>query len=430
MNLPDLVEIVPANAPVKVRVTVPGSKSLTNRALVLAALATGEVTLTGGLWSEDTQVMVAALAQLGIEVNVQPDPKETGNRQFTVQGRGGRLNPGGSRQHPMELFVENAGTAARFLSALVCLGEGFYRISGIDRMHERPQKELFEALKDLGYPLQDTDGKLPVLIEGKGPRPGATCEVGIEKSSQFASALMLSATRGQWTVKVRDSKSDEAPYVLMTEALIRDFPRDRGVWRIEPDASGGSYFYGAEVALNSRPQSKSSMVSVVDWPVSGWQVDAKYPGFMHLPEVVSRERDLGDSIMTAIVLAPLADHPVKFTDLGRLRLQECERVKALKTELQRCGARVEEEGDSLMIFPSKLHGGLVETYNDHRMAMCFATFGLAVEGIRIRHPSCVRKTFPNFFQKWSTPPPEGLGISILDERGQVIGRDQLSISFI
>jgi 3-phosphoshikimate 1-carboxyvinyltransferase len=129
---------------------------------------------------------------------------------------------------------------------------------------------------------------------------------------------------------------------------------------------------------------------------------------------LSRRDDLGDSIMTAIVMGPLLNEPVRFTDLGRLRLQECERVLALKTELTRCGAKVIEEGDSLTVYPSKLHGAEIETYNDHRMAMCFAILGLKVAGIQIKNPACVKKTFPNFFQKLATPPPNGLGAAILD----------------
>ena len=129
---------------------------------------------------------------------------------------------------------------------------------------------------------------------------------------------------------------------------------------------------------------------------------------------ISRHSDLGDSIMAAIVMSPLAVLPLRFTDLGRLRLQECERVRALRTELTKCGARVIEEGDSLTVYPSQLHGAEIETYNDHRMAMCFAILGLKVPGIKIKNPACVKKTFPNFFLKLATSPPNGLGATILD----------------
>jgi 3-phosphoshikimate 1-carboxyvinyltransferase len=157
-------------------------------------------------------------------------------------------------------------------------------------------------------------------------------------------------------------------------------------------------------------------VIVKDWPETGLQIDADFPDFHSLPATVSRESHLGDSIMTAIVLGPFASHPVRFTDLGRLRIQECERVEALRTELTKCGAEVQEQGDTLHVFPSarKMHGAEIETYHDHRMAMCFAILGLKVSGIKIKNPACVKKTFPNFFQKLAAAPPAGLGVTILD----------------
>ena len=142
--------------------------------------------------------------------------------------------------------------------------------------------------------------------------------------------------------------------------------------------------------------------------------------------VVSRRDDLGDSIMTAVALAPLLAEPVRFTELGRLRVQECERVMALRTELSRCGARVEEQGDTLTVWPSALHGAEIETYQDHRMAMCFAILGLKVPGVRIQNPACVRKTFPNFFQKVAAPRPGGLGAVIRDaQTGRALSFDRL-----
>src|SRR6058998_2709503 len=188
MSLPDLIEIVPLAKPVHAEITVPGSKSITNRALVLAALAEGETTLQGALWSEDTQVMVDCLQELGFMVNVAPDPSEPCNRTITVYGRDGTIPPGGTETQPMELFVGNAGTAARFLAAFVCLGKGVYRIYGIPRMNERPKKALFQALRELGYRVDSPNDKLPAVIHGGGPKPGAKCTVDIGESSQFASA--------------------------------------------------------------------------------------------------------------------------------------------------------------------------------------------------------------------------------------------------
>lgn len=410
MALPNLIELEPLRAPVQAFITVPGSKSITNRALVLAALGSGETVLGGALWSEDTQVMVGALSDLGYDVKVAQDPHETANRTITVRGRGGQVPPGGTPEQPKQLFVGNAGTAARFLSALVCLGSGVYRLHGVPRMHERPQAALFDALRQLGYRIEAPTNRLPVVIEGGGRRPGR-CTVSLSESSQFASALYLASSHGGWTVDVAGDNGEESRYVTMTRQLIDTFPQGGGTFEIEPDASSGSYFWAAGF-LNRQIRA----IEVSHWPASGWQVDAAFPKYWPLPSEVSRNTDLGDSIMTAMILAPWSHHPVVFKDLGRLRVQECERVAAMRTELMRCGARVEEAGDTLGIYPSSLHGADIETYGDHRMAMCFAVAGTVVGGIRLKNPACVKKTFPNFFQKLAAPPPVGLGILIKDAR--------------
>jgi 3-phosphoshikimate 1-carboxyvinyltransferase len=461
--LPDLIEIVPLNKPVRAEITVPGSKSITNRALILAALASGETTLQGALWSEDTQVMVECLQELGFMVNVAADPEEPCNRTITVYGKGGEVPRGGTEQQPLELFVGNAGTAARFLSAFVCLGEGVYKLQGVPRMHERPQASLFKALRELGYRVVSPNDKLPALIHGEGPKAGK-CRVSIEESSQFASALLLGSKAGDWVVEVTGENAEESPYVAMTAQLIKAFPTQGGKFQIEPDASSGSYFLAAAIPpyeyMAWSEQFGTNVhttlldtVKVVHWPTSGWQIDEKFPEVLMMCEalnqdlegkgdtsifrsrldkflaeksVISRKRDLGDSIMTAIVLGPFLRASIQFTDLGRLRVQESERVVGLRTELIKCGAKVIEEGDTLTVFPSEQHGAEIETYDDHRMAMCFAVVGLKVPGIKIRNPSCIKKTFPNFFQKLAAAPPHGLGAMILDARtGRALGGDEL-----
>lgn len=423
MALPDLIEIVPLDKPVRAEITVPGSKSITNRALILAALADGEVTLEGALWSEDTQVMTEALLRLGFEIKVERDPDEFCNRRITVVGLGGKIPNTGTAEKPLELFVGNAGTAARFLAAMVCLGNGVYRLSGVPRMHERPQAALFKALRELGYRVDSENDKLPAVIHGevRSPEFGVrNCTVSIEESSQFASALLLCAKHGGWNVKVVGENAEESPYVILTTKLIQAFHSRSARCQIEPDASSGSYFFATTHAFNWD-------VIVADWPTNSFQIDANFPALFAGLSVspgnvtISRKNELGDSIMTAIVLAtqvltPLHDSSTSFVDLGRLRNQECERVLALRTELTKCGAKVIEEGDTLTVYPSKLHGSEIETYNDHRMAMCFAILGLKVPGIKLKNPACVKKTFPNFFQKLAAPPPGGLGAKILDGR--------------
>jgi 3-phosphoshikimate 1-carboxyvinyltransferase len=462
---------------VRADITVPGSKSITNRALILGALADGEVTLQGALWSEDTQIMVECLQELGFMVNTEPDPAEPCNRTITVYGHGGAVPPGGTDSQPLELFVGNAGTAARFLAPFLCLGSGVYRLHGVPRMHERPQAPLFQALRDLGYLVESENGndKLPARIlagnagrfeesqtefdlRKSAPAAPKKCRVSIEESSQFASALLLSSKAGGWQIEIEGENAEESPYVVMTQRLMDVFPKRGGTFQIEPDASSGSYFWAANwlVSVNSwmkdflaatYPQIEERFhqvwewvkvaqlggkpglatgdqlaVRVRNWPSSGWQIDADFPQFIPLPDKISREGQLGDSIMTAVLLAAdlwggigheRREKGIRFTELGRLRVQECDRVAALNAELTRCGAKVVEEGDTLVVYQTRqLHGADIETYHDHRMAMCFAILGLKVPGLRIKNPACVRKTFPNFFQKLAAPPPHGLGVEI------------------
>jgi 3-phosphoshikimate 1-carboxyvinyltransferase len=480
MPLPDLIEIVPLDKPMRAEITVPGSKSITNRALILAALAEGEVTLEGALWSEDTQIMVECLQELGFMVDVRPDPNEFSNRTITVYGKAGVVPPGGTEQQPLELFVGNAGTAARFLAAFVCLGKGVYRLHGVPRMNERPKAALFQALRELGYRVESPTEKLPAIIHGGGPKPGAECTVNIEESSQFASALLLCAKAGGWNVEVIGEDADESPYVTMTSKLVDVFPNRGGKFQIEADASSGSYFLAAETIAKSPefpeyspqfgievPTKILNRITVTAWPTSEWQVDERFADFVSVgtlarkilaselqgkpgdrnflekvirehrekreKDSISRKQDLGDSIMTAIIVAAaggvILGHVgriLHFTDLGRLRLQETERVIALRTELTKCGAKVIEEGDTLTVYPSKLHGAEIETYNDHRMAMCFAILGLKVPGIKLKNPACVKKTFPNFFQKLAASPPKGLGATILEAKtGRKLTHEEL-----
>jgi 3-phosphoshikimate 1-carboxyvinyltransferase len=477
MALPDLIEIVPLDKPVRAEVTVPGSKSITNRALILAALADGGVTLKGALWSEDTQIMVDCLKELGFIVNVAADPDEPCNRTITVIGQGGLIPDGGSESEPKSLFVGNAGTAARFLAPFLCLGNGVYRLHGVKRMHERPQAAMFAALRELGYRIESENGndKLPARIyAGHAGLPPDTmtqfiqrksapvapkkCKVSIEESSQFASALLLSSKVGNWQIEIVGENADESPYVTMTSKLMEVFPKNGGVFQIEPDASSGSYFLAAGRIIIPAPGFEATdEISILHWSFSRWQIDENFWHFVPLGSLlhpvleqikksdprnpgsnvqqrlqnqpISRLTDLGDSIMTAIVIAPLLDEPLKFIDLGRLRVQECERVVALRTELTKCGAKVVEEGDTLTVYPAKpgeLHGAEIETYNDHRMAMCFAILGLKVPGIKLKNPACVKKTFPNFFQKLAASPPNGLGVTILDGKtGRKLTHEEL-----
>jgi 3-phosphoshikimate 1-carboxyvinyltransferase len=427
MSLPDLIEIVPLDKPVSAEVTVPGSKSITNRALILAALAEGEVTLESALWSEDTQIMVDCLRKLGFAVKVEPDPEEFCNRTITVGGLGGKIPNAGTAEKPLELFVGNSGTAARFLVAFVALGKGVYRLSGVPRMHERPQAALFQALRQLDCRVDSPNDRLPAVIHATGPHSGR-CQVSIEESSQFASALLMCSLVAGWHVEIVGENVEESAYVYMTREMCAYFYWSRkhsrhpergmkgGVYPIDPDSSSGSYFLAAGWLAAGYAEKEPHPVTVSRWPVlgAGYQIDTNFSNYRVFPRAVSRRNDLGDSIMTLMVTAPFAHYPVKFIDLDHLRVQECDRVFALHTELAKCGAKVDETDNILTIHPSPLHGAEIETYNDHRVAMCFAILGLKVPGIKIRNPACVKKTFPNFFQKLAAPPPHGLGTLILE----------------
>ncbi len=461
MPLPDFIEIVPLDKPVRAEITVPGSKSITNRALILAALADGEIKLKGALWSEDTQIMVKALKKLGFKIIVSPDPNEFCNRTITVNGMGGKIpKRGGTASNPLKLSVGNAGTAARFLTAFVCLGKGVYRLEGVSRMRERPQAGLFNALRKpklhelvfsrffpslqkLGYHVVSRDGKLPMDIYGDGPKPGK-CTVSIEESSQFASALLLCAKVGGWKVEVVGENAEESPYVAMTSKMVEAFPKNGGTFQIEPDASSGSYFLAAH-QLQNYAFGFVGDITVKHWPKSGWQIDEGFPRYLKLPKIISRVADLGDSILTAFILAPFAEQPVIFKDLERIRVQESDRHEAMFQGLQHSGVMplsgsaadspanfkpyVSSGDNALIIGPLASTTSTptpIDPRNDHRIAMCFAILGLKVPGIKIKNPACVKKTFPNFFQKLATPPPKGLGATILDAKtGRKLGVEEL-----
>ncbi len=237
----------------------------------------------------------------------------------------------------------------------------------------------------------------------------------------------------------------------MTRKMQNDFQQLGNIFPIDADTSSGSYFFAAQWLSDT---TSLFPPRIKNWPINDWQVDRNFPFIAEDlrggRNVVSRQDDLGDSIMTIAVIAPFVRHVVSLTDLGKLRIQECERVMALQKELTKCGVKIIDHGavritedgnirvtqdgvsreteglDTLEIFPSQLHGAEIETYNDHRMAMCFAILGLKVPGIKIKNPACVKKTFPNFFQKLAAPPPQGLGATILDAKsGRKLTHEEL-----
>ena len=391
--LPDILEIQPLTKPPNCTITVPGSKSITNRALILAALSDKKCVLRGALWADDTQVMVDSLNKLGIKTTPSK-PDENSNCDIEVEGQGGRIP-----ESKADLYVGNAGTAARFLTALVCLGNGEYRISGDPRMHERPMKDLFDALRAHGVTVESSGDRLPAKIITKGlKRTAEPYSVRLTTSTQFASALLLIRQQADLQLSFSEWEAGEG-YLNMTENMTHEgydlsFTPD---YIIEPDYSSASYFWAAGFVTNGNVQ------------VTGWakrkhylQVDGRFPEHLPPGNTVSRRKDLGDSVMTLAICALLQNQSFRLTDAARMREQETDRIKAMVIELQRVGAKAEEHENGFTVWPAEpgqLHGADIETYHDHRMAMCFSVLGLKVPGIRIKNPACVSKTFPNFFEK-------------------------------
>ena len=383
--LPDPYPIEPLTKPPNCTITVPGSKSITNRALILAALAKGKCTLRGALWADDTQVMVDSLKRLGFDIRTLRDMAEPANKTLTVEGHGGVIP-----KKVALLRVGNAGTAARFLTAFVALGNGEYKMSGDPRMHERPMGDLFDGLRSIGVTVLSSMNRLPAVIRTKGIR-GGTVKVSARSSSQFASALLLISRAGMLDVRLEETDEPHG-YVEMTRRMMGTFTPD---YSIEPDLSSASYFVAAGWI-------EGGQVDVAGWPKESIQIDGEFRKFLPPPPKVSRLRDLGDSVMTLAICALFGKQPMRLVDAERMREQETDRIKAMVSELQRVGAKAEEHEDGFTVWPVKpgqLHGADIETYNDHRMAMCFSVLGLKVPGIRIKNPQCVSKTFPNFFEK-------------------------------
>lgn len=412
------IEIQPAG-PICGSLRPPGSKSITNRALVCAALAAGRSTLWGALDSEDTRVMIDSLRRLGLQVQ-----HDSAAQCVHIDGCGGRLPAAKA-----DLYAANSGTTIRFLTALVALGQGCFRLEGTPRMHQRPIQDLLDALNQLGANARSEAGTgcPPVVVQSGGLRGGRT-EVAGTISSQFLSALLLAAPCAHEPVEiVVRGRLVSAPYVAMTLRVMRAFgieveheafqrfrvpagrPYRAREYRVEPDATAASYFFGA--AAISRGQ-----VTVEGLSRESLQGDVAFceclrrMGCMveYGPESITVQggalrgieadmNAISDTVPTLAVVALFADGPTTITGVGHIRHKETDRLAAVATELRRLGATVEEQADGLVIRPGPLHGAEIRTYDDHRMAMSFALVGLRVPGVRILDPQCTAKTYPCFF---------------------------------
>ena len=431
-RLPARLPIDPAAAPLVGTVRVPGSKSITNRALALAALADGTVTLTGALAADDTARMQDCLRALGFLVEDAP-----GRREVKVHGMGG-----GIPARRSALFVGNSGTTARFITPVVALGHGHYIIDGVARMRERPMNDLLEALKALGVEADSLAGTgcPPVRIRANGLHGGG-CTVRADKSSQFLSGLLLAAplAHGDQTVIRVEGPILSAPYIEITRRMVQDFggridvsgdgrtytvPGRQtyrvppgGVFPVEPDASAASYFFAAAALTGGRVrvpgigknalQGDAAFADVLE--AMGCRV-TRGDDFLEVEGSTGRLRGvtwdmnaISDTVMTLAAVAPFADTPTVIENVAHIRHKETDRLRAVATELQRLGVTVEEREDGITIHPVGPGGGggitpaTIRTYDDHRMAMAFALVGLRAPGVVIADPACVAKTYPGYF---------------------------------
>jgi 3-phosphoshikimate 1-carboxyvinyltransferase len=425
---PETLTIVPlANSP-RTMIRVPGSKSITNRALVLAALNSmhGPCTLNGALNSEDTEVMVDSLGRLGFAVR----PAWDDNCVEIHRNQTGRLVP----TDQADLFVANSGTSMRFLTALVALGEGHYRLDGIPRMRERPIQDLLTALASLGVEAlcENSDYCPPVLVRANGMSGGPVVIRG-DLSSQFLSGLLLAAPWIRQPLSVRvEGKLVSVPYVAMTLAMLRQWgiaTRATGLetgmnvqidvglsgaagptdYSIEPDASAASYFLaaaavtGGEVGVTGLSLHASMQGDVafarclIDMGCTLVSAEPLTVRGGPLKGIDVDMNAISDCVMTLAAVACVADGPTTIRNVAHIRHKETDRIHALAVELRRLGAAVDEWPDGMRITSGPMRAATVETYNDHRMAMSLAVLGLRVPGITIKDPSCVRKTYPEFF---------------------------------
>ncbi len=438
-------EVKKAGGPVAMQVEVPGSKSITNRSLLMAAMGDGESVLKGVLFSDDSRYFLRALEDLGFQIEVEEKEKTV-----RIKGQGGRIP-----KKEAEIYAGSAGTAARFLTAFLAMGDGVYRVDASEQMKKRPMRELLEVLEKLGADIsyQGEEYTFPMVIEGIGrKRPdrrkeSAAVELNIDRSSQFLSALLMTAPLRFSSLKVRLTGSRSArSYVEMTEQMMKQFghPGVRRLdgdcyealeggyhaqcYQIEPDVSAACYFYamaavtgGSAVVRHMRRDSlqgdmkflkvleqmgcEAAWISERESPCGQagdgeggeLQLWMKGPLEGKLKGITASFSDFSDQALTMAAIAPYADAPVTIQGIAHIRGQESDRISVICTELGRMGIKCRETQDGITIYPGRPQGAKIRTYDDHRAAMAFAITGLRTEGIAIENPSCCKKTFPEYF---------------------------------
>lgn len=408
----------------EIRVRVPGSKSITNRALLLAALSDKRCRLCGVLFSDDSRGFLDCLERLGFEIEVREQEQEV-----IIQGAGGKIPRSGG-----EIDVRSAGTAARFLTVMLAFAGGEYEMTASPQMCRRPMQPLLELLAGAGAEItyRGEEGHFPFHMNSDGLlMEEVSIDTGI--SSQFASALMMSGIVLKNGLKVHLlGGRTEGAYIKLTFNMMRQFGipvkregdcyfvppmRNFGLeqYLIEPDVSGACYFYAMAPLLKTNVIVKDIHRNSLQGDIKflevlkdiGCDLKEESEGVMvdgrnlecYLGSTLSM-KDFSDQTMTMAALAPFAKSPTLIKNIGHIRLQESDRLKAILTELRRMGVSCEEvpEEDGLIIYPGSVKETEVETYDDHRMAMAFTLIGLKAGGITIKNPGCCKKTFENYFR--------------------------------
>lgn len=428
MERPETIRIRAHPGPVDATIRLPGSKSLTNRALLLAALADGESRVQSILLADDTRLMIDALRSLGVPIRVNEDQPGA-----VVSGCGGRWP-----NAEANLFCGNAGTVIRFLTAACTIDQGHYRLDGVARMRERPIAELVNALVDLGAHIgyENRPGYCPLTIHATGLR-GGVIERRSTVSSQYVSALLMAGALAANDVFIGFNQPlPSRPYIAMTLDVMRAFGVDAAerdmmrfvvparqtyraaTYTVEPDASAASYFFAAAAVTGGRVTIESlgaasrqgdvGFVRVLEQMGCAIEQDActttvQGPTIGSLRGADVDLGDMPDVAQTLAVIAAFADSPTRIRNVGNLRIKETDRLAALVAELTAMHVDATADSDSITIRPGgQPQAARIRTYNDHRMAMSFAVAGLRVDGTEIEDPGCVDKTFPAFFDVWKT----------------------------
>lgn len=421
MKYNDTYKVKKVEKPHDIETRVPGSKSITNRALLLAALAEGTSVLHGVLFSDDSRYFMQALYDLGFPIHID----ET-NEIVTIEGFGGKIP-----KEEAEIYVGSAGTAARFLTAFLGLSKGKYRITASEQMKKRPMKELLVALEEMGSEIfyEEEEYCFPFII-GNFECKMSKVSIDIDKSSQFLSALLISSVLLPQNFMIKIMGSHGMSYVSMTMRMMQQFgvgvertitgayrrKDDYGYlateYHIEPDVSAACYFYALSPVLFVKVKVKNVHMNCLQGDIKflkvlvrmGCRIEDEDDGVLLIPpkdKFLGGSFDLSsfsDQALTLAAIAPFAKSKVCIMNIGHIRYQECDRIHAILHNLSKMGIAAIEQGDNLFILPGTPTVCEVETFDDHRVAMAFSLVGTLVDGIAIQNPNCTRKTFEKYFE--------------------------------